>query len=244
MIWTAIAIGFAAVLYGYCLWKFSLDPRLGGTPGALDGSLAWQVALEFLTGFLIEKSLAFDNIFVFVVIFQFFSIATKYQHRILFFGILGALLFRVIFIELGALLLQYKAIVIFFGVLLIATDVEIWFAPVKPIDPEANLVIRLLRTACSGHIAGRRHDSSAALRKIARDALAGRLLHSLSVSDSHSPWTRAGDLRLTDEPSDRIHVRTSSQSGNACAVLSPGRCGAEIRPLKYAIGSNSRESWA
>jgi TerC family integral membrane protein len=145
VVWTAIAIGFAAVLYGYCLWKFPLDPRLGGNLGALDESLAWQVALEFLTGFLIEKSLAFDNIFLFVVIFQFFSIATKYQHRILFFGILGALLFRVIFIALGAVLLQYKAIVIFFGVLLIATGLKILFAPAKPIDPEANLVIRLLR---------------------------------------------------------------------------------------------------
>ena len=68
------------------------------------------------------------------------------QHRILFFGILGALVFRVIFIALGAVLLQYKAIVIFIGVLLIATDAKILFAPAKPIDPEANLVIRLLRS--------------------------------------------------------------------------------------------------
>ncbi len=145
VVWTAIAFGFAAVLYGYCLWKFPLDPRLGGNRGALDGNLAWQTTLEFLTGFLIEKSLALDNIFVFVVIFEFFAIATKYQHRILFFGILGALLFRVIFIALGAVLLQYKAVVILFGILLIATGAKILFAPAKPLDPEANLVIRLLR---------------------------------------------------------------------------------------------------
>ncbi len=144
-VWTAIALGFAALLYGYCRWKFPLDPRLGGNPGAIDGSLAWQTTLEFLTGFLIEKSLALDNIFVFVVIFQFFAIPAKYQHRILFFGILGALVFRVIFIAVGAVLLQYKAVVIFFGVLLIATGAKILFAPVKSIDPEANLVIRLLR---------------------------------------------------------------------------------------------------
>lgn len=145
VVWTAIAFGFAAVLYGYCLWKFPLDPRLGGNPGALDGRLAWQTTLEFLTGFLIEKSLALDNIFVFVVIFQFFAIAAKYQHRILFFGVLGALIFRVIFIALGAVLLKYKAVVIFFGILLIATGGKILFAPAKPINPEANVFIRLLR---------------------------------------------------------------------------------------------------
>jgi tellurite resistance protein TerC len=145
VVWTALALGFAALLYGYCLWKFPIDPRLGGNPGAMDGSLAWRATLEFLTGFLIEKSLALDNIFVFVVIFQFFFIPAKYQHRVLFFGILGALLFRVVFIALGAVLLQYKAVVILFGVLLIATGAKILFAPVKPIDPEANLVIRLLR---------------------------------------------------------------------------------------------------
>jgi tellurite resistance protein TerC len=145
VVWTALALGFAALLYGYCLWKFPIDPRLSSTPGAVDGSLAWQMALEFLTGFLIEKSLALDNIFVFVVIFQFFAIPARYQHRILFFGILGALVFRVIFIALGAVLLQYKAVVIFFGVLLIATGAKILFAPAKPVDPEANVVIRLLR---------------------------------------------------------------------------------------------------
>jgi tellurite resistance protein TerC len=145
VVWTSLALGFAAVLYMYCLWKFPLDPRLSGIPGMGDGSLAWQTTLEFLTGFLIEKSLALDNIFVFVVIFQFFAIPSVYQHRILFFGILGALVFRVIFIALGAVLLQYKAVVIVFGMLLIATGAKILFAPVKPIDPEANVVIRLLR---------------------------------------------------------------------------------------------------
>jgi len=145
LVWSGLALGFAFLLYGYCRWKFPLDPRLSGIPGAHDGSLAWQTFLEFLTGFVIEKSLALDNIFIFVVIFQFFAIPAKYQHRILFFGILGALAFRVVFIALGAVLLQYKIIAIVFGVLLVATGAKILFAPVKPIDPEANLVIRLLR---------------------------------------------------------------------------------------------------
>ena len=93
--------------------------------------------MEFLTGFLIEKVFALDNLFVFVAIFQFFAIPATYQHRVLFFGLLGALVFRVIFIALGAVLLKYKVLVIAFGVLLAATGVKILFAPKKPINPEA-----------------------------------------------------------------------------------------------------------
>jgi tellurite resistance protein TerC len=146
-VWTSLALGFAGLLYAYGLWKFPLDPRLSGSPGALDGSLAWLTTLEFLTGFVIEKTLALDNIFVFVFvfIFQYFAIPKIYQHRILFFGILGALAFRVFFIALGAVLLQYNAVVIIFGVLLLATGMKIVFTPSKPIDPDANFVIRLLR---------------------------------------------------------------------------------------------------
>lgn len=144
-VWTSLALGFAGLLYAYCLWKLPLDSRLSASPGALDGSMAWQTTLEFLTGFVIEKTLALDNIFIFVVIFQYFAIPKIYQHRILFFGILGALAFRVVFIALGAVLLQYNAVVIIFGVLLLATGVKILFTPSKPIDPEANFVIRLLR---------------------------------------------------------------------------------------------------
>ena len=102
----------------------------GGRFGADTGR---QIALEFLAGYLVEKSLAVDNIFVFVVVFTYFAVPPIYQHRVLFYGILGALLFRVIFIALGSVLLKYTAVVIFFGLFLIATGVKIIFAPEKPI---------------------------------------------------------------------------------------------------------------
>jgi tellurite resistance protein TerC len=82
---------------------------------------------------------------VFVVVFTFFAIPAKYQHRVLFFGIIGALVFRVIFIALGAVLMQYKWIVILFGVFLILTGIKILFAGDKPIEPDKNPVIKLLR---------------------------------------------------------------------------------------------------
>ncbi|HKU19536.1 MAG TPA: TerC/Alx family metal homeostasis membrane protein [Terriglobales bacterium] len=145
LVWTTLALLFAGVLYAYCSWKFPADPGLSGSPGSSQGGLAWQITLEYLTGFIIEKTLALDNIFVFVLIFEYFAIPATYQHRILFFGVLGALLFRIIFIALGAILLQYKGIVVAFGIILVLTGAKILLAPAKPIDPEANLVIRLLR---------------------------------------------------------------------------------------------------
>ena len=127
------------------MWKFAEDAVLMAIPGFDPETAAKQSALEFLTGFIVEKSLAVDNIFVFVVVFSFFGIPSKYQHRVLFLGIIGALIFRIIFIALGSALLQYHIIVIVFGVFLILTGIKILFAPEKPIDPEKNPVIKLFK---------------------------------------------------------------------------------------------------
>lgn len=144
-VWVSLALVFNLLLWWYCQWKFPQDPRLLAVPGFDPDVAAKGAALEFLTGFIVEKSLAVDNIFVFVVVFNFFAIPAKYQHRVLFFGILGALVFRVIFIALGAVLMQYKWVVVLFGVFLILTGIKILVAGDHPIQPERNPVIRLLR---------------------------------------------------------------------------------------------------
>jgi len=144
-IWISLALIFNFALYIYAQWKFSEDARLLTVSGFNPDLAAKQIALEFLTGFIVEKSLAVDNIFVFVVVFSFFAIPAKYQHRVLFFGIIGALILRIIFIALGSILLQYQFIVILFGAFLIMTGFKILFAPEKPIDPEKNPVIRLFK---------------------------------------------------------------------------------------------------
>ncbi|MEN0060182.1 MAG: TerC/Alx family metal homeostasis membrane protein, partial [Bdellovibrio sp.] len=104
-----------------------------------------EIALQFFTGFIIEKSLSIDNIFVFVIVFGFFGVPAKYQHRVLFYGILGALVFRAIFIALGSVLMQYQAVVLIFGAFLIITGVKMMFQPDKEMDPSKNWVIRLMR---------------------------------------------------------------------------------------------------
>jgi tellurite resistance protein TerC len=140
--WITLALLFGYGLYQYALWKLPLDPRLAGFDHA---ALAKQTGLEYLTGFVVEKSLSVDNIFVFVVIFTYFAVPAKYQHRVLFYGILGALLFRIIFISLGAALMKFHWVIWIFGGFLILTGFKILFAPEKPLDPEKNPVIRLLR---------------------------------------------------------------------------------------------------
>jgi tellurite resistance protein TerC len=147
VVWVTLALGFAFGFWQYAQWKLPQDPRLAaaGVTAVEAAALADRVSLEFLTGFVIEKSLSVDNIFVFVVVFTFFAIPAKYQHRVLFFGIVGALVFRIIFIALGSVLLQWQWVIWFFGAFLILTGIKILFAPEKPIDPERNPVIRLLR---------------------------------------------------------------------------------------------------
>jgi len=147
IVWISLAMLFCLGFWQYAHYKFPLDPRLlaAGLTAAQASVLANQTALEFLTGYVVEKSLSVDNVFVFVVVFSYFAIPAKYQHRVLFYGILGALVFRIIFIALGAALMQLHWVILLFGIFLILTGIKILFAPEKPIDPEKNPVIRLLR---------------------------------------------------------------------------------------------------
>ena len=103
-------------------------------------------ALEFLTGYLIEKSLSMDNIFVFVLIFSYFRVPPLYQHKVLFWGILGALIMRFLFVLAGVTLIQkFHWTIYVFGALLIVTGARMAREKEKEIHPERNPVIRLAR---------------------------------------------------------------------------------------------------
>ncbi|MFT3868827.1 MAG: TerC family protein [Nibricoccus sp.] len=145
VVWVALALLFCAGLYYYSVWAFARDPRLVAIEGFDATAAARQVGLEFLTGYLIEETLSVDNIFIFAVVFNYFAIPRMYQHRVLFFGILGAIVFRVLFIALGAALMRFHAVIWIFGGFLVVTGLKLLLAPEKPIEPEKNFVIRLLR---------------------------------------------------------------------------------------------------
>ncbi|HSB07007.1 MAG TPA: TerC/Alx family metal homeostasis membrane protein, partial [Thermodesulfobacteriota bacterium] len=113
------------------------------------GIYFWQGeerALEFLTGYLIEKSLSVDNIFVFLLIFSYFDVPSLYQHKVLFWGILGALIMRAVFIAAGITLIEnFHWVIYIFGAFLILTGVRMALQKDKKIQPERNPVLRLFR---------------------------------------------------------------------------------------------------
>ena len=105
-----------------------------------------EKALEFLTGYVIEWSLSVDNLFVFLVIFSYFAVPSMYQHRVLFWGILGALVLRAIFIATGAALLaNFHWMIYVFGGFLIFTGIKLLFVGEEKIEPEKNPAVRLVR---------------------------------------------------------------------------------------------------
>ena len=103
-------------------------------------------ALEFFTGYLIEKALSVDNLFVILVLFSYFAVPAALQHRVLFWGILGALLMRARFVILGAALLQrFHWVMYVFGAFLVVTGIKLVFGDGEEAHPEKNVVLRLLR---------------------------------------------------------------------------------------------------
>ena len=146
VVWVTLALLFNVGFYFYMRWWFPQDARLMAIPGFDPDKVALQTALEFLAGYVVEYSLSVDNIFVFVVVMGYFGVPAAYQHRVLFFGILGALVFRAIFIALGALLLQFEWVVWLFGAFLVVTGARMMFGGGEgPVEPHERFIIRKFR---------------------------------------------------------------------------------------------------
>ena len=128
-IWSAVWVSCALAFNAYVWWAFG--PERG---------------TAFLTGYLIEKALAVDNIFVFYAIFAYFAVPAAYQHHVLFWGILGALVMRAFFIFLGAALIQqFHWVMYVFGAILVVTAVKLFAMSEEGVHPERNAVYRLVR---------------------------------------------------------------------------------------------------
>jgi len=137
--WTAVWIGLALTFNAgiYFFWNRII-------PNSSYSNT--EAALAFFTGYLIEKSLSVDNIFVFILIFSFFAVPAAYQHRVLFWGILGALVMRGTLILVGvALLEQFHWVIYLFGAFLIFTGIRMAFHRDEEIHPEKNPVVRFFR---------------------------------------------------------------------------------------------------
>src|SRR5687768_14405987 len=124
-VWVTLALAFNVFIYYYFDEEF---------------------AVQFLTGYLIEKSLSVDNIFVIILIFSYFHVPSQYQHKVLFLGILGALVMRAIFIFAGIELIhRFHWLIYIFGAFLIITGIRMLFSGDTKIDPERNFFVRMVR---------------------------------------------------------------------------------------------------
>jgi len=131
-VWVALALVFAGLLFGPLGWE-------------LFGPARHQKGLEFLTGYLIELSLSVDNLFVFVLIFSYFKVPPKYQHRVLYWGVLGALVMRVIMILVGTELIErFHFVMFFFGAFLVYTGFGMFRREETDIDPENRRLVRFI----------------------------------------------------------------------------------------------------
>lgn len=129
LVWTGVWITFA-MAFNFFVYQY----------------FGKQHAIEFFTGYVIEKSLSVDNIFVIIMIFSYFQVKPSYQHKVLFWGILGALVFRVIFIFAGIELIhRFHWLIYIFGGFLIITGLRMMVGAETKIEPEKNPVVRLVR---------------------------------------------------------------------------------------------------
>lgn len=125
MVWVLLAIVFAGGIYHF---------------------IGHREAMEFVTGFVLEKTLSVDNIFVMTVIFGYFKVEPKYQHRVLFWGILGALVMRILFILGGvALISKFHFIIYFFGAFLVYTGIKMLVSENEEVDPESDPVYKFCK---------------------------------------------------------------------------------------------------
>ncbi len=153
--WIALGLAFAAFIYvGYeNHWLgLGLTPdMMSASPQVVDGlgtvyNDGGSATMKYVTGYLVEKSLAVDNIFVIAMIFSFFAVPAIYQHRVLFWGILGALLMRGVMIAVGAKLIgEFNWIIYVFGGFLILTGIKMLFIESGNNDPNKNILVRLVR---------------------------------------------------------------------------------------------------
>jgi tellurite resistance protein TerC len=206
-VWLALGVSFAVFVY------FSYDAQwfgLGSVADVVDGlpndgSTATE---KYLTGYIVEKSLSVDNIFVIAMIFSFFAVPPLYQHRVLFWGILGALLLRGAMIALGAkLIAEFHWVLYLFAIFLILTAIKMLFLKTEQSDPNKNVVVRLTRRLFS--VTARFHGEHFIVRAGAPASYESEIPGAPAVPDEVVEAARPGTLLLTPLTLALVMVETT-----------------------------------
>jgi hypothetical protein len=216
--WSLIWIALSFLFNGLFWWAVK------DTTGSVE--IANTKSLEFLTGYLIEKSLAVDNIFVFLMIFTYFAVPTHFQKRVLMIGIIGAIVLRTVMILVGGwLLAEFHWVLYVFGAFLILTGIKMWWAAGKEPDLDDNPALKLLRKILpvSQNYDGEKFWTVENGQKIATPLFICGRLH-------------PRHLRHHQRPVHCVDQQRVCHSGFACHVLLVGCCGQQVPPAELRFG--------
>jgi len=194
-VWVTLGLSFSVfVYYGYENHWLGLGSSVDAVDGLVnDGTTAMG---KYLTGYVVEKSLSVDNIFVIAMIFGFFAVPAIYQHRVLFWGILGALVMRAAMIALGATLIaEFHWILYLFGAFLIATGIKMLATKTERPDPGQNIIVRFTRRFFP--ITSRFHGQHFVVRAGKPASNEGEVPGAIPLPDTAVGLARAGTLMLT-----------------------------------------------
>lgn len=194
-VWVTLGLSFAGFVYfGYENHWLGLGSAVDAVDGVINDGMTATV--KYLTGYVVEKSLSIDNVFVIAMIFGFFAVPPIYQHRVLFWGILGALAMRGAMIALGATLIaQYHWILYVFGVFLIVTGIKMLALKTDSTDPNQNIIVRLTRRFFP--ITARFHGQHFVVRAGAPASYESELPGTTALPDEAVAQARPGTLMLT-----------------------------------------------
>jgi tellurite resistance protein TerC len=194
-VWMSLGIGFGVFVYfAYELQWFGLGVAVDSVDGFVnDGDLA---VAKYLTGYIVEQSLSADNVVVMIAVFRFFGVPPHYQHRVLFWGVLGAMLLRGLMIAIGVTLIaRFHWVLYVFGAFLIVTGVRMLFVKLEHADLDRNLVMRLVRRFVP--VTAQFHGGHFIVRAGSADALEPPVPGAACKADSVVDRARRGALLLT-----------------------------------------------
>jgi len=206
-LWVTLGLAFAVVVYyGYEHHWLGLGASVDSVDDTInDGQSA---AIKYLTGYVVEKSLSVDNIFVIAMVFGFFAVPAIYQHRVLFWGVVGALALRAIMIAVGAALIaQFHWILYVFGAFLFITGLKMFFIKTENTDPSQNIVVKLTRRLFP--VASRYHREHFLVRAGSPASQESEVPGSPVEPDEAVSRTKPGTLMLTPLALALIVVETT-----------------------------------
>ncbi len=207
-VWITLGLLFSVFIYfGYEQHWAGLGQQVDAADGVLNQGRT--AAIKYITGYVVEKSLSVDNVFVIAMIFSFFGVPALYQHRVLFWGVLGALVMRGVMIGVGAALIaKFHWILLLFGIFLVLTGIKMLLAKPEAIHPERNVLIRLARRFLP--VSARFHGQHFLVRAGSAEAAEGLLPGSRDeVPDPTLQKVAPGTLLMTPLALTLIMVETA-----------------------------------